>query len=51
MYKRILIKVSGEALADESGFGIGTKTIGDLVRQLKVLGDSGALTCNPLQQG
>lgn len=37
MYKRILIKVSGEALADESGFGIGTKTINDLVRQLKVL--------------
>lgn len=39
MYKRILIKVSGEALADESGFGIGTKTIGDLVRQLKVLNE------------
>ena len=39
MYKRILIKVSGEALADESGFGIRTKTIGDLVRQLKVLNE------------
>ena len=39
MYKRILIKVSGEALADESGFGIGTKTIGDHVRQLKVLNE------------
>ena len=39
MYKRILIKVSGEALADESGFGIGTKTRGDLVRQLKVLNE------------
>ena len=39
MLKRILIKVSGEALADESGFGIGTKTIGDLVRQLKVLNE------------
>lgn len=37
MYKRILIKVSGEALADENGFGIGTKTIGDLVAQLKRL--------------
>jgi uridylate kinase len=39
MYKRILIKVSGEALADESGFGIGTKTINDLVAQLKVLNE------------
>lgn len=37
MYKRILIKVSGEALADESGFGIGTKTISELVGQLKEL--------------
>ncbi len=39
MYKRILIKVSGEALADESGFGIGRKTINDLVAQLKVLNE------------
>ena len=39
MYKRILIKASGAALADESGFGIGKKTLGDLVRQLKVLNE------------
>ncbi len=39
MYNRILIKVSGEALADENGFGLGTKTIENLVNQLKALNE------------
>ncbi|MBR2029641.1 MAG: UMP kinase [Clostridia bacterium] len=41
MYKRILIKVSGEALADENGFGIGNTTINELVEQLKVINKEG----------
>ena len=41
MYKRILIKISGEALADDNGFGIGTTTINELVEQLKVLNKQG----------
>ena len=41
MYKRILIKVSGEALADDNGFGIGNKTIEELVEQLKVVNQQG----------
>ena len=41
MYKRILIKISGEALADENGFGIGNKTINELVEQLKKVNEQG----------
>ena len=41
MYKRILIKISGEALADENGFGIGNVTINELVEQLKVVNQEG----------
>ena len=39
MFKRILIKISGEALAKKDGFGISNETLGMLVKQLKVLSD------------
>lgn len=41
MYKRIVLKISGEALADEKRFGISQKAIDDLVCQLKYLNEKG----------
>ncbi len=40
-YKRILIKISGEALADESSFGLSEKNIDLLVTQIKQLWSQG----------
>ena len=41
MYKRIIIKLSGEALANDTGFGIDQKKMNEVVRQLKVVHDKG----------
>lgn len=35
MYKRVLLKLSGEALAGEKGFGIDANTVQDIARQIK----------------
>ncbi len=40
-YKRVLVKLSGEALAGESGHGIDFKVLGDIVRQIKEVYDLG----------
>lgn len=40
-YKRVLIKISGEALAAENGFGIGAKSVDDVVEQIKKIRDMG----------
>mgnify|MGYP004664547099 CR=1 FL=1 len=40
-YKRIIIKISGEALAGENGFGLNADTVNDLVKQLKCLNEQG----------
>ena len=40
-YKRVLIKISGEALAAENGFGIGSKSVDDVVEQIKKIRDMG----------
>ena len=32
MYKRVMIKISGEALAGETGFGLDFDTIGDIAK-------------------
>jgi len=37
MFKRVLIKISGEALAKEEGFGISEETLSALVKQFKTL--------------
>ena len=37
MFKRVLIKISGEALAQDGGFGISEETLAKLVVQLKTL--------------
>ena len=41
IYKRILIKISGEALAGESGFGLSDDSIANLVEQIKTLNSAG----------
>ncbi|MBO4539857.1 MAG: UMP kinase [Clostridia bacterium] len=40
-YKRVLIKISGEALAADNGFGIGAKAVDDVVEQIKKIRDMG----------
>lgn len=35
MYKRVLLKLSGEALAGSKGFGIDANTVADIARQIK----------------
>ena len=40
-YKRIMLKLSGEALAGESGFGIDQKTIDSIAEQIKECYDAG----------
>ena len=40
-YKRVLIKISGEALSAENGFGIGAKSVDDVVEQIKQIRDMG----------
>ena len=41
MYKRVIIKISGEALAGEKGFGIDEKTVAYVVNQIKAVKDLG----------
>lgn len=40
-YKRILLKISGEALSGEKGFGLDNSTIGPIVEKIKVIYDMG----------
>src|SRR5687768_5078181 len=40
-YRRILIKLSGEALGDESGFGINPDAIHEMARQIREVRDMG----------
>lgn len=40
-YKRVVIKISGEALADTKGFGLDNDTINNIVNQIKTLNDNG----------
>ena len=40
-YKRVMLKVSGEALAGESGFGFDFDTVGRIAREVKSLVDMG----------
>ena len=41
MYKRVLLKLSGEALAGEAGFGIDIKTVIEMANEIKTIVDSG----------
>ena len=41
-YKRVLLKLSGEALAGEDNFGINAKTVADIARQIKEAKELGA---------
>lgn len=41
MYKRVIIKISGEALSGEKGFGIDEKTVAYVVNQIKKVKDLG----------
>ncbi len=41
-YHRVLLKLSGEALAGEKGFGFDFETIRDFARQVKAISDLGA---------
>lgn len=43
-YKRVVIKISGEALSDTKGFGLDNNTINNIVKQIKVLNDNGVET-------
>ena len=40
-YKRVLIKISGEALAGESGFGLNNDVVSGVVKELKAVHDMG----------
>ena len=40
-YKRVLLKVSGEALAGKNGFGLDFETIDNIVDQIKIVADMG----------
>lgn len=47
-YKRVLLKLSGEALAGEDNFGINAKTVADIARQIKEVKELGveiAIVC------
>ncbi|NLM03661.1 MAG: UMP kinase [Clostridiales bacterium] len=41
LYKRVLLKLSGEALAGEKGFGLDTETINKIALQIKTLTEEG----------
>ena len=41
VYKRVLLKLSGEALAGEKGFGIDTDTLERIAKEVKEVGDMG----------
>ena len=40
-YKRALIKLSGEALAGDNGFGIDTESVNNVIRQIKEVTEKG----------
>ena len=40
-YKRILLKISGEALAGEKGFGLDQDIIAGIIKQIKEVKDLG----------
>ena len=42
MYKRVMIKISGEALAGETGFGLDFDTIGDIAKTIARCSNEGA---------
>ena len=42
MYKRVMIKISGEALAGEAGFGLDFDTITEIAKTIKKCADGGA---------
>ena len=39
-YKRVVLKLSGEALAGQAGFGINPPTIKEVVKELKEVADA-----------
>ena len=41
MYKRILLKLSGESLMGQQGYGIDPQRLGDYARQIKAIADKG----------
>lgn len=44
-YKRVLLKISGEALAGEKGFGLCEKTLDKVATSIKTIVDKGAEVC------
>jgi len=44
-YKRVLIKLSGEALSGQGGFGIDEKVVDGIVKQLSTIREMGAEIC------
>lgn len=44
-YKRVLLKISGEALAGEAGFGLCEKTLEDISKSIKGIVNLGAEVC------
>jgi len=44
-YKRVLLKISGEALAGEKGFGLCEKTLDKVAKSIKTIVDKGAEVC------
>ncbi|MFI3210643.1 MAG: UMP kinase [Peptostreptococcaceae bacterium] len=45
MYKRVLLKISGEALAGEKGFGINNDVVNDIAQGIKNIHDIGVEVC------
>lgn len=41
LYKRVLLKISGEALAGQQGFGLDTETVNDIANQIKEISELG----------
>ena len=44
-YKRVLLKISGEALAGENGFGLDENTLEAISKSIKVITDMGTQVC------
>ena len=44
-YKRVLLKISGEALAGEKGFGLNEETLASISKSIKEIVDKGAQVC------
>ena len=45
IYKRILLKLSGEALMGDLGFGLDLKTVQNIALDIKSVTESGAQVC------